>query len=117
MATLLTVCSARPKMIPLEEPEANHLVIIEADFNSVQDGRIDLSRMERHRSTPFSEIAALDTPVLFVDYEEAVVGRLHRDASTGHWFAVPDWSTQHQVVPMLGRPAYEGFRQRAASKS
>lgn len=91
------------------------MIIIEADYNNVSQGRVNLSRMKRHGDTPFAEIAAAGEPILFVDYEAAAYGRLEMDATSGDWFAVPDWDTQFEIKPMLGRPAFEGFRRRVAA--
>jgi len=91
------------------------VIIIQADFNNVSRGRVNLTRMRRHRDTPFAELARTGEPILFVDYEEAAYGRLERDPTTGDWYAVPEWETQHQVAPIPGRPAYEGYRRRVAA--
>ena len=93
------------------------MIIIQADFNNVSRGRINLSRMRRHHDTPFAELASTRERILFVDYEEAAYGRLERDPATGEWHAVPDWTTQHQVSPILGRPPYEGYRRRVAASA
>lgn len=91
------------------------MIIIQTDFNNVSRGRVNLSRMRRHRDTPFEDLARARERILFVDYEEAAYGRLERDPATGDWYAVPDWKTQHEVAPMLGRPPYEGYRRRVAT--
>ena len=59
------------------------MITICAGFNTVSFGRVDLSRMRLHAATPFARLAASGEPILFVDFDLAVMGRPSCVSSAG----------------------------------
>jgi hypothetical protein len=69
------------------------VITILADFNHLDGGgRLVLSDLAIHDETPFEAIAASGAPILFIQGEDVVRGRLVHDADG--WCGEVDWSTQ-----------------------
>ena len=80
------------------------MITIKADFNHLDaSGRLVLSDLVIHEQTPFEAIAASGKPILFVQGEDVVQGRLVNDAIRG-WCGEADWDTQ-DVLQEYPRPA------------
>ena len=70
------------------------MITLQADFNHMDpQGRLRLDDLRMHRGTPFAEIAAKQEPIIFVDGEDMVRGKLVHDPQLGGIGKV-DWSTQ-----------------------
>jgi hypothetical protein len=79
------------------------MITIQADFNHLDGaGRLLLSDLAIHDGTPFEMIAASGKPVLFVQGEDIVFGRLVNDPSRG-WCAEVDLDTQ-DIIEVYPRP-------------
>jgi len=79
------------------------MITIKADFNHLDgSGRLVLSDLVIHDQTPFDSIAASGKPILFVQGEDVVQGRLVKDAIRG-WCGEADWATQ-DVLQEYPRP-------------
>ena len=69
------------------------MITVAADFNHRDArGRLILSDLRVHERTPFEELAARGEPVLFVQEEDVVTGRLVHDPAIG-WVGDADWET------------------------
>jgi hypothetical protein len=80
------------------------MITIKADFNHVDgSGRLILSDLVIHRSTPFESLAASGRPILFIQGEDVVFGHLVKDPQRG-WCGEADWDTQ-DVLQEYPRPA------------
>ncbi len=70
------------------------MITLKADFNHLDErGRLILSDLLIHESTPFSQIAASGDRILFVQGEDIVEGSLVEDPELG-WVGDVDWDTQ-----------------------
>jgi hypothetical protein len=70
------------------------MITLKADFNHRDpQGRLRLEDLRMHAATPFAELAAKDTQIIFVDGEDLVRGKLIRDPVLGRIGNV-DWATQ-----------------------
>ena len=80
------------------------MITIKADFNHLDGaGRLVLSDLVIDDQTSFEAIAASGKPILFVQGEDIVFGRLVRDPVRG-WCGEADWETQ-DVLQEYPRPA------------
>lgn len=79
------------------------MITIKADFNHMDGrGRLILSDLVIHRRTPFESLAASGKPVLFIQGEDVVFGRLVNDPQRG-WCGEADWDTQ-DILQEYPRP-------------
>lgn len=79
------------------------MITIKADFNHLDgQGRLILSDLVIHGRTPFEALAASGKPVLFIQGEDVVFGKLVKDAQRG-WCGEADWDTQ-DVLQEYPRP-------------
>ena len=79
------------------------MITIKADFNHMDGhGRLILSDLVIHSRTPFEALAASGKPVLFIQGEDIVFGKIVRDARRG-WCGEVDWDTQ-DVLQEYPRP-------------
>lgn len=70
------------------------MITIKVDFNHRDSlGRFLLTDLKIHKQTPFETIAASDKPILFVQEEDIVYGKLFNDPEEG-WVGIADWDTQ-----------------------
>ena len=70
------------------------MITIKADFNHMDgQGRLILADLVIHSRTPFEALAASGKPVLFIQGEDIVFGKLVKDARRG-WCGEADWDTQ-----------------------
>ena len=80
------------------------MITIRADFNHLdRGGRLVLSDLVIHEQTPFDAIASSGKPILLVQGEDIVQGRLVKDPVRG-WCGEADWDTQ-DVLQEYPRPA------------
>lgn len=82
----------------------NPMITIKADFNHTDgQGRLILSDLVIHETTPFADLASAAEAIIFRQGEDIVYGRLIEDPVSG-WVGDPDWDSQ-DVLAEYPQPA------------